>query len=74
MRLTHTTSNVETLRERLRELSAERALADLEGLTHIEPYMADLEGEIAFAQRAYVGAAVTQIATLRGQLDGPLQG
>ncbi len=74
MRMTHTTSNVDTLRERLRELAAERALADLEGLDHNEPYLADLEGEIAFAQKAYVGAAVTQIATLRGQLYGPLQG
>ncbi len=74
MRMTHTTSNVDTLRERLRQLSAERALADLEGLAHNEPYLADLQGEIAFAQKAYVGAAVTQIATLRGQLDGPLRG
>ncbi len=74
MRMTHTTSNVDTLRERLRQLSAERALADLEGLGGNEPYIADLQGEIAFAQKAYVGAAVTQIATLRGQLDGPLQG
>ena len=74
MRMTHTTSNVETLRERLHQLAAERALADLEGLDTNELYIADLKGEIAFAQKAYVAAAVTQIATLRGQLDGPLQG
>ena len=74
MRMTQTTSNVETLRERLRQLAAERAQADLEGLGHNGPYLADLEGEIAFAQKAYVGAAVTQIAELRGELHGRLQG
>lgn len=74
MRMTHTTSNVQTLRQRLDELAAERALAGLEGLGSNQPYLADLEGEIAFAQKAYVGAAVTQIATLRGELSGRLQG
>ncbi|HEX8102856.1 MAG TPA: hypothetical protein VF533_09600 [Solirubrobacteraceae bacterium] len=72
--MTHTTSNVQTLRQRLDELAAERALAGLEGLGSNQPYLADLEGEIAFAQKAYVGAAVTQIATLRGELSGRLQG
>ena len=33
------------------------------------PYMADLEGEIEATARAYVGAAVTEIATFRAQLS-----
>ena len=74
MRMTHTTTDVEVLRARLQELAAERAAADLFGLDRNEPYFNDLEGEIAFAQRAYVGAAVTQIATLRGELGDRLQG
>jgi hypothetical protein len=36
--------------------------------------MADLDQEIADTHSAYVGAAVTEIATLRGQLSGPLLG
>jgi hypothetical protein len=36
--------------------------------------MADLAGEIAVTHTAYVGAAVTEIATLRGELFGPQLG
>jgi len=36
--------------------------------------MADLRDEIAAASHAYVGAAVTEIATLRAQLSGPQVG
>ena len=36
--------------------------------------MAFLAGEIAVTRDAYVGAAVTEIATLRGRLSGPLVG
>ena len=36
--------------------------------------MADLEGEIDAVQSAYVGAAVTEIAVLRGRLGGRQQG
>jgi hypothetical protein len=32
--------------------------------------MADLDGEIKATTRAYVGAAVTEIATFRAQLSG----
>jgi hypothetical protein len=36
--------------------------------------MADLDQEIAATRSAYVGAAVTEIATLRAQLSGPQVG
>ena len=36
--------------------------------------LADLEDESNATQAAYVGAAVTEIATLRAVLAGPLQG
>jgi hypothetical protein len=36
--------------------------------------MADLEREIERSQAAYVGAAVTEIASLRAQLSGPQVG
>jgi HAMP domain-containing protein len=58
----------------LQELQVERALASLEGLTDHDDYMADLDHEIAAARHAYVGAAVTEIASLRAQLSGPQVG
>jgi hypothetical protein len=58
----------------LRELQAERALAESTGVAAIQSYMADLERDIARSHAAFVGAAVTEIATLRGQLSGPLVG
>jgi hypothetical protein len=58
----------------LQELHAERALASIEGLASNAAYMADLDQEIAATRSAYVGAAVTEIATLRGQLSGPQVG
>jgi hypothetical protein len=36
--------------------------------------MADLDQEIAPTHSAYMGAAVTEIASLRGQLSGPQVG
>ena len=68
----HTTA-VE-VHERLETLLAERALADVEGLGGNALYMGDLEKEIAATRAAYVGAAVTEIATLRGRLSGRLEG
>ena len=62
------------IRERLNLLYLERALAAGEGLTANPDYAADLEGEIAATSSAYVGLAVTEIAVLRGQLSGRLQG
>jgi hypothetical protein len=59
---------------RLKELQAERLLASSEGLAANTAYMADLEDEIAEVSDAYVGAAVTEIAALRGELFGPQVG
>jgi hypothetical protein len=58
----------------LLELQAERALASIEGLAVYPAYMADLDEEIEATTRAYVGAAVTEIATLRAELSGPQVG
>jgi hypothetical protein len=54
----------------LEELRAERALATIEGIAVSSVYMAELDGEIAATACAYVGAAVTEIATLRAELAG----
>jgi hypothetical protein len=62
------------LQIRLNELQAERLLASSEGLAADTAYMADLEDEIAEVSDAYVGAAVTAIATLRAELFGPQMG
>ena len=62
------------VRVRLQRLYAERQLADLVGLSRDQGYMADLEHEIAGYQNAYVGAAVTEIAIIRGELAGRPQG
>jgi hypothetical protein len=56
------------------ELKAERALALTEGLGRVRGYMADLESDIELLERAYVGAAVTEIASLRAELFGPQVG
>ena len=58
----------------LQELEAERVLASLEGLGVDPLYMADLAAEIEAARHAYVGAAVTEIATLRAELFGRQRG
>jgi hypothetical protein len=62
------------LHTQLLELQAERALAHDTGVAAIASYMDDLERDIARSHAAYVGAAVTEIATLRGQLSGRLNG
>ncbi len=62
------------LRERLQDLYLERALAGVEGLGDNATYMVDLDEEIAATRASYVGAAVTQIATLRAELSGALRG
>ena len=60
------------VQDHLNQLQAERALALVEGLG--SAYMADLDEEIAATRHAYVAAAVTEIATLRAELSGPLLG
>jgi hypothetical protein len=62
------------VRERIAHLEAEQALAGLTGLTEDPAYMADLQADIAAASAAYVGVAVTEIASLRGQLSGRIHG
>ena len=58
------------LHARLQELESERALAHLTGVAGVELYMRDLEQEIAESRNAWRGAAVTEIATFRGELFG----
>ena len=58
----------------LQELEAERQLALMEGLGDSAAYMADLDEEIAATLHAYVVAAVTEIAVLRADLSGALEG
>jgi hypothetical protein len=62
------------LRDQLVQLEAERALALDAGLGDVRAYMADLDEERAYRRRLYVAAAVTEMATLRGELFGALEG
>lgn len=59
---------------RLADLRFERAIAEPAGLLADETYIADLEDDIAASLRHFVGLAVTEIASLRAELDGPLLG
>jgi hypothetical protein len=58
----------------LLELKAVPALVSIERLALDPFYIADLDGEIEATARAYVGAAVTEIASLRAELSGPQVG
>jgi hypothetical protein len=71
--LTESASAAE-LRSRIVALEMERLEAIEAGLGSNSIYMADLESELGHHRNAYIGMAVTEIATLRGQLDGPLVG
>ncbi|HEV2775007.1 MAG TPA: hypothetical protein VGV90_05395 [Solirubrobacteraceae bacterium] len=71
---TETTITAAKIRADLRLLYAERALADLEGMGADPTYMDDLLDDISSLKEAYVGAVVTEIATLRAELGGALQG
>ena len=62
------------LRALHQQLTAERLEAAELGLTDNEIYMAELDDEIEEVRRAYVIAAVTEIASLRGQLTGVAAG
>jgi hypothetical protein len=62
------------LQEQLHRLEAELVAASLEGLSSDPAYMADLDEEISDATAAYVGAAVTEIASLRAELWGAQRG
>ena len=62
------------LRSQLGQLQAERATAVREGLGDNAAYMTDLEEELAYRTQQYVVAAVTEIAIVRAELDGPRYG
>ena len=71
---THTSISATAVREQLVLLQRERATAALEGVAANDLYLTDLLDEIEETRVAYAGAAVTEIASLRGALSGPLQG
>jgi hypothetical protein len=68
------TLNATDVKRHLDLLHEERQLAVEIGLAADGAYMADLEEEIVACRAAYVGAAVTEIATMRAELSGPLTG
>ncbi len=61
------------LHNQLIALCAERAAARLQG-SHDRPYLDALLAEIETTERAFVGAAVIEIAALRAELGAPLVG
>jgi hypothetical protein len=65
-----TPSAIETL-EQLTGLRAQRALAVATGRADD---VADIDHDIAACTEAFIGTSVTEIATLRAELDAPLQG
>jgi hypothetical protein len=62
------------LQHELRQLYAERSLAELSGLASDPGYMDDLLDDISAHQSALTGVVVTEIATLRAELFGPQWG
>jgi hypothetical protein len=69
-----TTLTSTELQEQLRLLYVERSLAELAGLTSDAGYMTDLLEDISAHESAFAGVVVTEIATLRAELGGPLLG
>jgi hypothetical protein len=68
------TPNATDVKRHLDLLHEERLLAIEIGLSADGAYMADLDQEIAACKAAYVGAAVTEIASIRAELSGALVG
>jgi hypothetical protein len=66
--------NVFDLQNHLRRLSAERLDAIEAGLGANAVYMAELDEDLEQSREAYVGLAVTEIASLRAEMSGPLLG
>jgi hypothetical protein len=58
------------IRRYLALLETERGLALSQGLGDVPSYMDDLAEELETTRNLYVSAAVTEIATLRGELFG----
>ncbi len=62
------------MRLQLGRLVAERVDATEAGLGDNALYMSVIERDLAATRAAYVGLAVTEIPSLRGQLSGPQVG
>lgn len=62
------------VRLHLGRLAAERLDAIEAGLGDNAMYMRELDEDLTAARASYVGLAVTEIATLRGQLFGSQDG
>jgi hypothetical protein len=62
------------LRQRLWSLQGERLEALAAGLGANTLFMSDLDREIEYTNDMFVGTAVTEIALLRADLTGPLEG
>jgi len=62
------------LHETLQDLLAERAAVVDGSVTVHGPTLEDLDVMIEDARSAWIGAAVTEIASLRGLLSGPQLG
>ncbi len=59
---------------RLEDLHAELRLAGPAGLLAEPSYLDDLADDLESTERLFVGLAVTEIATLRAELPGALDG
>ena len=73
----HPNHPIETAAEalnRLRDLRFELAIAEPAGLLEDASYMKDIREDISASEALYVGLAVTEIASLRAELGGPLLG
>ena len=71
---TRTIDGAAALKQRLLLLEMERAATTLVGLDADAVFMDDLLQELQATRNAYVGAAVTEIASLRAALSSPLVG
>jgi hypothetical protein len=66
-----TAQSATDIRLHLELLESERAAALATALVDDPAYMADLREEIHATRHAFIGSAVAEIASLRGQLSGP---
>ena len=57
-------------RRLVKSLYAQRSRARAAGITQGSTYMKQLEADLEAAREAYTGLAVTEIATLLGELTG----
>ena len=73
----HPDHPIDTAAEALRHLEglrSELAIAGPSGLLDDAVYVEDLREDIAASETVFVGLAVTEIASLRAELGGRLQG